>query len=57
MCFGMMAVTVDLQGILTIHVCTHVGFGRGGPLSEHATFGSVKCHFKVIARSKFHQFK
>ena len=29
-CFGMMAVTVDLQGLLNI--CTRVGFGRGGPL-------------------------
>ena len=28
--FGIMAVTVDLQGVLTI--CTRVGFGRGGLL-------------------------
>ena len=29
--FGIMAVTVDLQGVLTI--CTRVEFGRGRPLS------------------------
>ena len=29
--FGIMAVTVDLQGVLTI--CTRVEFCRGGPLS------------------------
>ena len=49
-----MAVAVDLQGVLTI--CTHVGLGRAG-LSEHAAFGSVEGHLKVIARSKFHKFK
>ena len=46
-----MAVTVNLQGVLTI--CIHVGFGRG----DHASLGSIKGHLKVIARSKFRKFK
>ena len=50
----MMAVTVDLQGVITI--CTHVGFGRRGPL-DHATFGSGKGHLKVFARLTFYKLK
>ena len=50
-----MAVTVNLQGVLT--VCTHVWDLAGAGICEHATFGSVKGHLKVIARSKFHKFK
>ena len=52
--FGIMAVTVDLQGVSTIY--TRVEFGRGGPLSACNIWVSP-CYLKVIARAKFHKFK
>ena len=40
----MMAVTVDLQGVLTM--CTHVGFGRD---LAFVAYRSVKCHLIISA--------
>ena len=44
----MMAVTVDLQGVLTM--CTHVGFDRGWPLwpiGQSNVTSTPQGHYKV----------